>query len=119
MRTVQATGSSITAFDLIVPTFFALALLINAVLPYLGLVQVSATCTLVLATLGLIGLIRACPELADTPVVIGGKLGIAGPAGLSSRNQLRAVGFDAVFDGDSGMAAFRRFTERLMVSVGT
>jgi hypothetical protein len=29
------------------------------------------------------------------------------------------VGFDAVFDGDSGMAAFRRFTERLMVSVGT
>jgi len=69
--------------------------------------------------MSLIGLIRACPELADTPVVIGGKLGIAGPAGLSSRNQLRAVGFDAVFDGDSGMAAFRRFTERLMVSVGT
>jgi N-dimethylarginine dimethylaminohydrolase/methylmalonyl-CoA mutase cobalamin-binding subunit len=67
--------------------------------------------------MSLIGLIRACPELAGTPVVIGGKLGIAGPAGLGSRNRLRAAGFDAVFEDDSGMAAFRRFTERLMVSV--
>lgn len=67
----------------------------------------------------LIGLIRACPELADTPVVIGGKLGIAGPAGRDSRNQLRAAGFDAVFEDDSGMAAFRSFTERLTMSVST
>jgi N-dimethylarginine dimethylaminohydrolase/methylmalonyl-CoA mutase cobalamin-binding subunit len=67
----------------------------------------------------LIGLIRACPELAGTPVVIGGKLGIAGPAGLQSRNQLRSAGFDAVFEDDSGMAAFRLFTERLMTRVST
>jgi N-dimethylarginine dimethylaminohydrolase/methylmalonyl-CoA mutase cobalamin-binding subunit len=67
----------------------------------------------------LIGRIRACPELAGTPVVIGGKLGIAGPAGLQSRDQLRSAGFDAVFEDDSGMAAFRLFTERLMVSVST
>ncbi len=52
MRTVQATGSSITAFDLIAPTFFVLALLVNAVLPYLGMAQESATCTLVLANAG-------------------------------------------------------------------
>lgn len=67
----------------------------------------------------LIRLIRACPELAGTPVVIGGKLGIAGLAGLRSRNELRAAGFDAVFEDDSGIAAFRLFTERLMVSVTT
>ena len=63
----------------------------------------------------LIGRIRRRPELAATPVVIGGKLGIAGPAGLQSRNQLRSAGFDAVFEDGTGMAAFRSFTERLMM----
>jgi methylaspartate mutase sigma subunit len=67
----------------------------------------------------LIGRIRACPELAATPVVIGGKLGIAGPAGRASRDQLRAAGFYAVFEDGSGMAAFRSFTERLTMSVST
>jgi N-dimethylarginine dimethylaminohydrolase/methylmalonyl-CoA mutase cobalamin-binding subunit len=67
----------------------------------------------------LIGRIRACPELAATPVVIGGKLGIAGPAGHQSRDQLKAAGFDAVFEDGSGMASFRSFTERLMMSVST
>jgi methylaspartate mutase sigma subunit len=61
----------------------------------------------------LIGRIRACPELADTAVVIGGKLTIAGPAGREARNQLMAAGFDAVFEDGMGMAAFRSFTERL------
>jgi N-dimethylarginine dimethylaminohydrolase/methylmalonyl-CoA mutase cobalamin-binding subunit len=65
----------------------------------------------------LIGRIRACQELAATPVVIGGKLGIAGPAGRESRDQLVAAGFDAVFDDGTGMAAFRTFTERLMTRV--
>jgi N-dimethylarginine dimethylaminohydrolase/methylmalonyl-CoA mutase cobalamin-binding subunit len=60
----------------------------------------------------LIGRIRACPQLADTAVVIGGKLGIAGPTGEETRDQLTAAGFDAVFE-DSGMAEFRSFTERL------
>jgi N-dimethylarginine dimethylaminohydrolase/methylmalonyl-CoA mutase cobalamin-binding subunit len=61
----------------------------------------------------LISRIRGCQELAATPVVIGGKLGIAGPAGRSRRNQLMAAGFDAVFEDGTGMAAFRAFTERL------
>jgi N-dimethylarginine dimethylaminohydrolase/methylmalonyl-CoA mutase cobalamin-binding subunit len=61
----------------------------------------------------LIGRIRACPELADTAVVIGGKLTIAGPAGREARNELMAAGFDAVFEDGTGMAAFRSFTEQL------
>jgi methylaspartate mutase sigma subunit len=65
----------------------------------------------------LIGRIRACQELAATPVVIGGKLGIAGTAGRESRDRLVAAGFDAVFDDGAGMAEFRVFTERLMTRV--
>jgi hypothetical protein len=61
MRTVEVNANPSTAYDLIVPTLFVLALLINAVLPYLGMVQASAPCTLVLAALGLIGLIRVRP----------------------------------------------------------
>jgi N-dimethylarginine dimethylaminohydrolase/methylmalonyl-CoA mutase cobalamin-binding subunit len=67
----------------------------------------------------LIGAIRARPELAAIPVVIGGKLGIAGPTGRGSRDQLMAAGFDAVFEDGTGMAAFRSFTERLMMQVTT
>jgi N-dimethylarginine dimethylaminohydrolase len=66
----------------------------------------------------LIGRIRACPELASTPVVIGGKLGISGPGGQQSRDQLLAAGFDAVFEEGTGMAAFRALAEQLTVSVG-
>jgi methylaspartate mutase sigma subunit len=67
----------------------------------------------------LIGRIRTHPELATTPVVIGGKLGIAGPGGRASRERLRAAGFDAVFEDGVGLAAFRSFVERLTVSVVT
>jgi N-dimethylarginine dimethylaminohydrolase/methylmalonyl-CoA mutase cobalamin-binding subunit len=63
----------------------------------------------------LIRRIRECPDLAATPVVIGGKLGIAGPTGRDTHNQLMAAGFDAVFEDGVGMAAFRSFTERLML----
>jgi methylaspartate mutase sigma subunit len=66
----------------------------------------------------LIRRIRACPELVTTPVVIGGKLGIAGPGGLESRDQLRAAGFDAVFEEGAGMGPFRSFLEQLTVGVG-
>jgi len=55
----------------------------------------------------LIELIRQRPELADLPVVIGGKLGIAGPAGLQSGARLRAAGFDAVYEDGAGAAALR------------
>ena len=65
----------------------------------------------------LIGCVRACRELGAIPVVIGGKLGIAGPAGRASGDQLRSAGFDAVFDDDSDMAAFRSFVARLAASV--
>jgi len=67
----------------------------------------------------LIGRIRAHPELSATAVVIGGKLGIAGPGGVRSRDQLRSAGFDAVFEEDSGIASFKIFTERLTMSVHT
>lgn len=67
----------------------------------------------------LIGRIRACPELATTPVVIGGKLGIAGPGGRLSREQLRCAGFDAVFEEGTGMVAFRSFARALTTSVGS
>lgn len=61
----------------------------------------------------LIGRIRSCPELATTPVVIGGKLGIAGPAGQRTRDQLRAAGFDGVFEADAGIDGLRSMTEQL------
>jgi methylaspartate mutase sigma subunit len=64
----------------------------------------------------LIGRIRARPELAVTPVVIGGKLGIAGRSGRWSRQRLVSAGFDAVFE-EGEMAAFRSFTGRLTASV--
>jgi methylaspartate mutase sigma subunit len=67
----------------------------------------------------LIGHVRACPELAAVPVVIGGKLGIAGPAGRSVRERLRGAGFDAVFEDGVGIAAFRSYVARLTVGVGT
>jgi methylaspartate mutase sigma subunit len=63
--------------------------------------------------------IRRSPELAHTPVVIGGKLGIAGPAGRPAREKLRAAGFDAVFDDGAGMAALQAAAERLTASVPT
>lgn len=66
----------------------------------------------------LIGAIRARRELAATPIVIGGKLGIAGPGGHQRSDRLRAAGFDAVFEeGGQGMAAFRAFVGRLTTSV--
>jgi N-dimethylarginine dimethylaminohydrolase/methylmalonyl-CoA mutase cobalamin-binding subunit len=67
--------------------------------------------------LRLIGRLRACPELAATRVVIGGKLGIAGPHGQHSRELLRSAGFDAVFEDGAELAVFRSFVKQLTVSV--
>jgi methylaspartate mutase sigma subunit len=67
----------------------------------------------------LIGRIREHAALAATPVVIGGKLGIAGPAGRRGRDRLEAAGFDAVFEEGAGIAALRAFTERLRVSLAS
>jgi methylaspartate mutase sigma subunit len=65
----------------------------------------------------LIRRLREQPELASTPVVIGGKLGIAGPGGKRNRDRLRAAGFDAVFEEGDGIAAFRGLVGRLTASV--
>jgi N-dimethylarginine dimethylaminohydrolase/methylmalonyl-CoA mutase cobalamin-binding subunit len=69
--------------------------------------------------LRLIGQVRACPDLAATPVVIGGKLGITGSAGHAGRDQLRAAGFDAVFEEGTGMAALASLAGQLTASVRT
>lgn len=67
--------------------------------------------------LRLIGKVRGRPELALTPIVIGGKLGIAGPGSDRSRAQLRSAGFDAVFEDGSGLTAFRSFVGQLTAGV--
>jgi methylaspartate mutase sigma subunit len=61
------------------------------------------------------GRLRACPELARTPIVLGGKLGLVGGESTERVAELLAVGFDAVYDDrPDGPAAFCRFvTARL------
>jgi methylaspartate mutase sigma subunit len=54
--------------------------------------------------------LRGCPELADTPVVLGGKLGINGGQRSEQVRALLEAGFDAVYDDRAdGPASFRRF----------
>jgi methylaspartate mutase sigma subunit len=60
----------------------------------------------------LIRCIRQCPALTNLPVVIGGKLGITGP-GSRTTEELRAAGFDQVFEEGAGMAALQSFVEQL------
>lgn len=54
--------------------------------------------------------LRACPRLAATPIVIGGKLGIRG---LSDATALRAAGFDAVFEDGAARHSFPSFVRSL------
>jgi methylaspartate mutase sigma subunit len=57
-----------------------------------------------------IGRLRDCPELGDTLIVIGGKLGISGGESSEHVEALLAAGFDAVYDDRSaGPASFREF----------
>jgi N-dimethylarginine dimethylaminohydrolase/methylmalonyl-CoA mutase cobalamin-binding subunit len=65
----------------------------------------------------LIGRLRACADLAKTPVVIGGKLGIAGPSGRAGRDELRAAGFDAVFEEGVGIPALTSLASELTAGV--
>jgi len=63
--------------------------------------------------------LRSCPELQRTPVVIGGKLGIAGAQdGAARSDALRAAGCDAVFEGGGSVAAFLRYLAELPASAG-
>lgn len=66
--------------------------------------------------LRLIDRLRSRDELRATPVVIGGKLGVAG-ADAGHGERLLAAGFDAVFDDNGGIAVFRSFLNALPVGV--
>lgn len=55
--------------------------------------------------------LRACRELANTPVVIGGKLDVVGDADSGAAVDLIAAGFNGVF-GD-GIAEFRQYVDLL------
>ncbi|MBQ1076209.1 cobalamin-dependent protein [Micromonospora sp. C31] len=52
--------------------------------------------------------LRAEPDLADVPVVIGGNLGLDGRDDAHRRARLRAAGYQAVFD-DGDLLAFERY----------
>ncbi|XBP95094.1 methylaspartate mutase [Micromonospora sp. CCTCC AA 2012012] len=59
--------------------------------------------------------LRAEPDLAGLPVVIGGKLGLDGRDDADGVARLRDAGFDAVFD-DGDLVAFERFLTALTVA---
>ena len=63
--------------------------------------------------LRLIRQVRSRAELAGTPMVIGGKLGISGPGCDRSRAQLMAAGYGAVFEDGTGLTAFQSYVGRL------
>ncbi|MFI5660545.1 cobalamin B12-binding domain-containing protein [Streptomyces sp. NPDC051684] len=58
-------------------------------------------------------LIKAQPALAGTPLVIGGKLGVAGAADRGLVPELIEAGFDGVFVGDEAVAEFREYLDRV------
>ncbi|WP_431208638.1 DUF6418 domain-containing protein [Burkholderia cepacia] len=63
-RTIQINGGPISATGVTISTLFALAFLINAMMPALGVTESSATCTLLLATSGLVVLVKYRPVFA-------------------------------------------------------
>jgi methylaspartate mutase sigma subunit len=63
----------------------------------------------------LVGALRACPALVATPVVIGGKLDVAGGGDGHNADRLLAAGFDAVFEDAVGLTPFRSFVRTLAV----
>ncbi|MCX4769692.1 cobalamin-dependent protein [Streptomyces sp. NBC_01260] len=64
--------------------------------------------------LRVIDALRACGELTSTPVVIGGKLGVAGQQSDAAIGELISAGFDAVFDDASTTTReFSRFVGAL------
>ncbi len=65
--------------------------------------------------LRLIRRVRSHAELVGTPMVIGGKLGIAGPGCDRSRAQLTAAGYGAVFEDGTGLTAFQSYVGRLSI----
>ena len=70
----------------------------------------------------LIGAVRACADLARTPVVIGGKLDTTNGGDGGNAARLLAAGFDGVFEDSGGVTRFRTFVntlaERAAVPIG-
>lgn len=63
--------------------------------------------------LRLVTAIRTCAALAATPVVIGGKLDVAGGDDGHSTARLLAAGFDAVFSDNGELTGFRSYLHTL------
>lgn len=61
--------------------------------------------------------LRHRPELAGTPIVIGGKLGTGGQDSAAAVRELLAAGFDAVFDRPTDMDAFELYLGSLRAAV--
>lgn len=66
--------------------------------------------------LRLVRALRTRPELADTTIVIGGKLGTDGLRNVGQVRRLLAAGYDRVFD-DGDVTALRDMLSRLPVRV--
>ncbi|MCA7975628.1 DUF6418 domain-containing protein [Burkholderia cepacia] len=105
MRTIRADGRAAAFTGLAVSTLFILALTVNAMLPALGVMEPSATCTLLLAVAGLVALVVARPVFAVSmlyTLVIGLTAFVAG-VGIESGGFLRETD---IFGGANG--AFSR-----------
>ncbi|RXV69728.1 hypothetical protein D1006_32405 [Burkholderia stabilis] len=101
MRTIRADGRAEAALALTVATLFLLALTVNAMLPALGAMEPSATCTLLLAVAGVIALIVARPVFAVSmlyTLVIGLTAFVAG-VGIESGGFLRETDIFGVANG--------------------
>jgi methylaspartate mutase sigma subunit len=57
--------------------------------------------------------LREQSELAATPIVIGGKLGITGADSSRHNQELLDAGFDEIFDEAAGIGPFRSFVTAL------
>jgi methylaspartate mutase sigma subunit len=60
--------------------------------------------------------LRGCPELTDTVIVIGGKLGVSGHLRAERTAQLMAAGYDAVYDDDADLSRFAGLYSSLAVA---
>lgn len=101
MRAMQADGRAAAVTGLTVATLFALALTLNAMLPALGAMAPSATCTLLVAVAGVIALIVARPVFAVSALytlVIGLTAFVAG-VGIESGGFLRETDIFGVANG--------------------
>ncbi|MCU9954493.1 MULTISPECIES: DUF6418 domain-containing protein [Burkholderia] len=101
MRTIRADARAEAALGLTVSTLFVLALTVNAMLPALGAMESSATCTLLVAVAGVIALIGARPVFAVSmlyTLVIGLTAFVAG-VGIESGGFLRETDIFGVANG--------------------